>query len=163
MIKICCYTNAHLIDGNIRSRPRSSSWQGASLTPVVNCSFEHHTGDSTIWLGSALILRENTWGWSGDSQLSTPSTNFTRDLWFDGYLEYPHAEKALYIHKHPCLLRDSNPVPYSTVVSAINLYTGWVACKNINNMIEEQSHTTFYLPGCGKDISQIVGIRLLIN
>ncbi|GFT25405.1 hypothetical protein TNCV_182321 [Trichonephila clavipes] len=29
----------------------------------------------------------------------------------DGYLEYQHAAKALYIYKHPCLLRDSNPSP----------------------------------------------------
>ncbi|GFV06842.1 hypothetical protein TNCV_4157471 [Trichonephila clavipes] len=33
------------------------------------------------------------------------------DLRLDGYLEYPHAAKALDIYKHPCLLRDSSPVP----------------------------------------------------
>ncbi|GFW44348.1 uncharacterized protein TNCV_1747771 [Trichonephila clavipes] len=33
------------------------------------------------------------------------------DLRLDGYLEYPHAAKVLYKYKHPCLLRDSNPVP----------------------------------------------------
>ncbi|GFV13912.1 hypothetical protein TNCV_523891 [Trichonephila clavipes] len=34
--------------------PRNSSWQRASR------SFEHYTGDSTIWLDSTPILRENT-------------------------------------------------------------------------------------------------------
>ncbi|GFW61763.1 hypothetical protein TNCV_3706981 [Trichonephila clavipes] len=29
----------------------------------------------------------------------------------DGYLEYSHAEKVLYIYKHTYLLRDSNPGP----------------------------------------------------
>ncbi|GFT03035.1 putative mariner transposase [Trichonephila clavipes] len=33
------------------------------------------------------------------------------DLRLDGYFEYLHALKALYIYKHPCLLRDSNPAP----------------------------------------------------
>ncbi|GFV74953.1 hypothetical protein TNCV_1041911 [Trichonephila clavipes] len=48
----------------------------------------------------------------GDSQ--GPPTSFPlpstkrEDLWLDGYLENRHAPKALYIYKHPCLLRDSN-------------------------------------------------------
>ncbi|GFU14633.1 cytochrome P450 2J5 [Trichonephila clavipes] len=50
-----------------QGRPKSyslDSWftggLGASCTPVVSRSFEHDTGDSTIWLGSTPILRENT-------------------------------------------------------------------------------------------------------
>ncbi|GFU70325.1 hypothetical protein TNCV_2106641 [Trichonephila clavipes] len=39
--------------------PRNSSRQGARFTPVVYRSFEHHLGDSVIWLGSTPILREN--------------------------------------------------------------------------------------------------------
>ncbi|GFW57604.1 hypothetical protein TNCV_2925231 [Trichonephila clavipes] len=31
----------------------------ANCTPAVSCSFEHHAGDSMIWLGYSLILREN--------------------------------------------------------------------------------------------------------
>ncbi|GFW94838.1 hypothetical protein TNCV_4248781 [Trichonephila clavipes] len=30
------------------------------------------------------------------------------ELQLNSYLEYSHAVKALYIYKHPCLLRDSN-------------------------------------------------------
>ncbi|GFX35803.1 transposase [Trichonephila clavipes] len=41
------------------------------------------------------------------NNLSLPQTS-RDDL--RGYLEYPHAGKELYINKHPCLLRDSNPV-----------------------------------------------------
>ncbi|GFV68086.1 hypothetical protein TNCV_1873681 [Trichonephila clavipes] len=33
------------------------------------------------------------------------------DLRLNGYLEYSHAEKALYICKHPCFLRNWNPGP----------------------------------------------------
>ncbi|GFY01758.1 uncharacterized protein TNCV_1467501 [Trichonephila clavipes] len=35
------------------------------------------------------------------------------DLKLDGCLEYPYAAKTLYIYKHPCLHRDSNPSPMS--------------------------------------------------
>ncbi|GFX17316.1 uncharacterized protein TNCV_3553211 [Trichonephila clavipes] len=38
-----------------------------------------------------------------------PSTS-REDMRLDGYLKYPHAAKALYIYKHPCLLRDSDRV-----------------------------------------------------
>ncbi|GFX55328.1 uncharacterized protein TNCV_3968821 [Trichonephila clavipes] len=33
------------------------------------------------------------------------------DLRLNGNLECSHAAHALYIYKHPCLLRDSNPFP----------------------------------------------------
>ncbi|GFY24801.1 hypothetical protein TNCV_2689921 [Trichonephila clavipes] len=51
------------------------------------------------------------WGGQGPpTSLPLPPT-IREDLWLDGYLEYSYAAKALYIYKHPCLLRDSNPVP----------------------------------------------------
>ncbi|GFX34471.1 uncharacterized protein TNCV_3657091 [Trichonephila clavipes] len=34
-----------------------------------------------------------------------------KDLRLDDYLEYPPVAKALYIYKHPCLLRDSKSNP----------------------------------------------------
>ncbi|GFT61500.1 hypothetical protein TNCV_4271871 [Trichonephila clavipes] len=40
--------------------PRNSSGQVTGCTPVVNRSFEHQTGDGTIWLGSTTTLRKNT-------------------------------------------------------------------------------------------------------
>ncbi|GFW46263.1 uncharacterized protein TNCV_2813581 [Trichonephila clavipes] len=59
---------------------------------------------------------------------SLPLSSTSReDLRFDGYLEYPHAAKALYIYKHPCLLRDSNPGP--TAQQSVSLTTipdGWL-------------------------------------
>ncbi|GFW68557.1 hypothetical protein TNCV_529121 [Trichonephila clavipes] len=54
------------------------------------------------------------WGWSGASHLSFPSTNHTRGLAARRLFRVPHTAKALYIYKHPCLLRDSNPVPTAT-------------------------------------------------
>ncbi|GFX22733.1 uncharacterized protein TNCV_4838701 [Trichonephila clavipes] len=80
-------------------------------THVVSRSLEHHAGDSTFWLASTPIMRENTRGGQG-SPTSLPLPPTSREgLRLDGYLEYPHAAKALYIYKHLCLLRDSSPVP----------------------------------------------------
>ncbi|GFV26677.1 uncharacterized protein TNCV_4059971 [Trichonephila clavipes] len=61
--------------------------------------------------------------WGGQrppASLLLPPTS-RDDLRLDGYLEYPPAMKALYIYKHPCLLRDSNPVP--TVQQSASLTT----------------------------------------
>ncbi|GFV09575.1 uncharacterized protein TNCV_3159721 [Trichonephila clavipes] len=81
-------------------------------TPVVGRSLEHHAGDSTIYLGSTPILRENTLreGQGPPSSLSHPPTS-REDSRLNGYSEYSQAVKALYIYKHPCLLRDSNLGP----------------------------------------------------
>ncbi|GFX44201.1 uncharacterized protein TNCV_4119971 [Trichonephila clavipes] len=80
--------------------------------PVVSRSFEHHTGDSTIYLGFTPILRGNTLGNVQGPTTSYPLPPISReDLLLDGTLEYPHAVKALYIYKHSCLLQNSNPVP----------------------------------------------------
>ncbi|GFY09157.1 hypothetical protein TNCV_4663481 [Trichonephila clavipes] len=66
--------------------------KGLEIYSCRYSSFEHHTGDSTIWLGSTPILRENTLGVIKDSHLSSPSTNTSPEvLWLDGYLEYSHA------------------------------------------------------------------------
>ncbi|GFX60508.1 hypothetical protein TNCV_1182271 [Trichonephila clavipes] len=73
--------------------------------------FEHHTGDNTIWLVSTPNLRDDTCGWSGDSYLSSPFTNLTRGPPARRLFRRPHAGKALYIYKHPYLLRDSNQGP----------------------------------------------------
>ncbi|GFS79102.1 uncharacterized protein TNCV_4408271 [Trichonephila clavipes] len=37
--------------------PRNSSWQRAKCMPLLSPSFEHHTGDSAIWLSSIPILK----------------------------------------------------------------------------------------------------------
>ncbi|GFS95113.1 uncharacterized protein TNCV_2704681 [Trichonephila clavipes] len=105
----CCYL-CRLIQSNIRSRP-TKFIVDIEITPVVSLSFEHHAGDSTILLGSTQILRENNLEVVRGLQLSSRSTTSREDLLLDGYLECPHATKALYIYKHPCLLWDSNPDP----------------------------------------------------
>ncbi|GFY18139.1 hypothetical protein TNCV_2045471 [Trichonephila clavipes] len=49
-------------------------------TPVVSCSFEHHTSDSTMWLVSTPILRKTLWRWSSAPHLFSPSNDLTRGL-----------------------------------------------------------------------------------
>ncbi|GFW55200.1 hypothetical protein TNCV_115861 [Trichonephila clavipes] len=51
------------------------------------------------------------WGWKADpTSLPLPPTS-RNDLRLDGCLEYSHSVKALFIFKHPSLLRVSNPGP----------------------------------------------------
>ncbi|GFU07159.1 hypothetical protein TNCV_3474241 [Trichonephila clavipes] len=72
------------------------------------------------------ILMENTVGVvRGLPPLFPFHPTLRDDLWLDGYLNYPHAAKALYIYKHPCLLPGFEPSPNGTAVSVINQYTGW--------------------------------------
>ncbi|GFW93495.1 transposable element Tc1 transposase [Trichonephila clavipes] len=79
-------------------------------TPVFSLNLEHHAGDSTIWLISTPILRENALEVVRYlPSLSTPSTNLNRGFAFRWSFRVPPATKALYIYKYPCLLRDSNP------------------------------------------------------
>ncbi|GFT60837.1 hypothetical protein TNCV_3615741 [Trichonephila clavipes] len=75
------------------------------LTPIVIRSFEHHTGDRTI-----AGFHPNFEGEHPGVVRGLPPTS-REDLWLEGYLKYLQAVKALYIYKHPCLLRDSNPGP----------------------------------------------------
>ncbi|GFX16036.1 uncharacterized protein TNCV_4702951 [Trichonephila clavipes] len=57
------------------------------------------------------LEREHSGGGQGPPT-SLPLPPPSREDWrLDCYLKYPHAAKALYIHKYPCLLRDLNPVP----------------------------------------------------
>ncbi|GFW12057.1 uncharacterized protein TNCV_4531221 [Trichonephila clavipes] len=66
-----------------------------SYTPVVIRSFEHHAGDTVIWLVSTPILRENTLEGRHCPSISLPLPPTIRgELRLDGYLEYPHAVKA---------------------------------------------------------------------
>ncbi|GFY27418.1 hypothetical protein TNCV_2070381 [Trichonephila clavipes] len=55
---------------------------------------------------------ENSGLGPGASHLCVPSTNLMKkDLWLAGYLEYPHAMKALSICKHPYLFSGFEPKP----------------------------------------------------
>ncbi|GFU53394.1 hypothetical protein TNCV_4421721 [Trichonephila clavipes] len=59
----------------------------SKVTPVVSRSFEHHTGDSTIWLVSTPILMEDTWGGQGPPTPLPLLPTTREDLRLDGYLE----------------------------------------------------------------------------
>ncbi|GFT06503.1 hypothetical protein TNCV_3356291 [Trichonephila clavipes] len=93
--------------------------------PVVNRSFEHHTGDSTNQLVSTPILREDTWGWSGASHLPTPSTNHTRGLVARRLFKVSPCFKGT-IHLQTSMSSSGfKHSPHGTPVSVANHYTGW--------------------------------------
>ncbi|GFY08799.1 hypothetical protein TNCV_4659921 [Trichonephila clavipes] len=94
---------------------------------VVSRSFEHHTGDRTIWLSSTPMLKESPWGFPGISHLSSPSTNLTRGLAARQLFKVPLCRKGT---KHLQTLMPSQglePKPCGTAVSVTNHYTGWGA------------------------------------
>ncbi|GFT24355.1 uncharacterized protein TNCV_3252091 [Trichonephila clavipes] len=62
--------------------------------------------------------RKSRGGQRHPTYLPLPPTS-QEDLRLDGCLEYPHAAKAIYIYKHPCLLRDLNPVPTAPQSSSL--------------------------------------------
>ncbi|GFW15171.1 hypothetical protein TNCV_173181 [Trichonephila clavipes] len=96
-----------------------------SVTPVVSRSFEHHIGDSTIWLGFTPILRDDIWGRSWASHLSSPSTNLTRGLAVRRLLIVPpHREGTIHLQTS-VPSPGFEPRPYATAVSVANHYTGW--------------------------------------
>ncbi|GFW55384.1 hypothetical protein TNCV_117681 [Trichonephila clavipes] len=80
--------------------PRNSSRESARCTSVVSRCLEHDTCESKILFGSTSILRENTLG-EARPPISLPLPQASReDLQLDGYLEYPHVIRTLYVNKH---------------------------------------------------------------
>ncbi|GFV36150.1 hypothetical protein TNCV_1974861 [Trichonephila clavipes] len=95
---------SHLSDV-VRSRPTKFRVLDVRLSLSVALS----TIQMTVRFGT---IQRTPWRWSGASHLSFFYTNLSReDLRLDGFLNYTYAAQALYIYKHPCLLRDSNPGP----------------------------------------------------
>ncbi|GFX72615.1 uncharacterized protein TNCV_4062111 [Trichonephila clavipes] len=82
-------------------------------------SFELQESDSAILLDSTPILKEKIL--RVVRSLLTPSSE---NLRLDGYLEYPHAEKTLYLQTS--MPPGFEPRPNGIAVSVTNLYTGWV-------------------------------------
>ncbi|GFX06771.1 uncharacterized protein TNCV_3113591 [Trichonephila clavipes] len=71
---------------------------------------------------------ENTLGGGQRPPTTLPRPPTSReDLQLDGYLEYPNAAKELYIYKHLCLLRDSNPGPMAQHTALLTTVPdGWL-------------------------------------
>ncbi|GFW07730.1 hypothetical protein TNCV_3918631 [Trichonephila clavipes] len=66
---------------------------GLRCMPVVSCSFEHHAGDNTIWLGSTPISeRTSGGGQRPPNSLPLPPTS-RENLQLDGYSEYPMPQR----------------------------------------------------------------------
>ncbi|GFV57023.1 uncharacterized protein TNCV_2931461 [Trichonephila clavipes] len=92
--------------------PRNSSWLRARFLRL-SLALAFSTMQKTVRFCSVptQFRVRKAWGSQGHpTTLPFPQTS-REDLGIDGYLEYPHAAKALYIYKHPCLLWDSNPGP----------------------------------------------------
>ncbi|GFT68496.1 uncharacterized protein TNCV_1896931 [Trichonephila clavipes] len=93
--------------------------KGANCTPVVIHSFEHQ-GHSTIWLGSTPIFEGKHPGGGHRPPTSVSLRPASREnLRPDGYLEYLHDARALYIYKQLCHFRDSNPEPTAPQSAAL--------------------------------------------
>ncbi|GFT81598.1 hypothetical protein TNCV_3674281 [Trichonephila clavipes] len=97
--------------------------------PAVSCSFELYVGDNTIWLGSTPILRENIWGWSETSHLSSSSTHLMRGLAAQWLLRVSQSHKeGGTIHLQTSMFSPGfEPRPYNTAVSITNFHTRWTA------------------------------------
>ncbi|GFU01733.1 uncharacterized protein TNCV_1522531 [Trichonephila clavipes] len=107
--------------GTSQSENRYLSHHAQTMVIAWSLSFEHHAGDSTILLASTSFSENALGGNQGlPTSLLLPPTS-QEDLRLDGYLKYSYAVKALFIYKHPCLLRDLNPVP--TVAQSASLTT----------------------------------------
>ncbi|GFX73925.1 uncharacterized protein TNCV_397361 [Trichonephila clavipes] len=92
---------------------------------------------------SRRVAEEENPGGGQGPPTSVPLPPTTReDLRLDGYLEYPHAAKALCIYKHPCLLRDSIPVPTAPQSASLTtLPDGRRSCKKSKSKTEIQKYT----------------------
>ncbi|GFU76959.1 hypothetical protein TNCV_4521151 [Trichonephila clavipes] len=106
---------------------RNLSWQGASSTSVVSLTFEHHTIDSMICLGSSPILWENTLR----GQRLPPTS---RDVVL--FRVAPSSKDTLHLQTFMLSL-EFEPRPYGTAVSVINHYTGWVSLRNVWSTMEQ--------------------------
>ncbi|GFW42763.1 uncharacterized protein LOC103524116 [Trichonephila clavipes] len=100
-------TNATYLTKSYQVPRNSSRLRAGIFTHVVSLSFEHHGFPQF----HPKLEGENPGG-DQEPPTSLPLLPTTQeDLRLDSYLECPHAANTLYIYKHPCLLRDSNPVP----------------------------------------------------
>ncbi|GFX17171.1 hypothetical protein TNCV_2856941 [Trichonephila clavipes] len=101
--------------------PQISSWQRAQRRRSLAVALS--TLQVTVRFGSVppQFRGRILWGWSEAFQFSFPSTNLTRGLVARRLFTESHAAKALYIYKHPCLLRDSNPDPMALQSASLTI------------------------------------------
>ncbi|GFV96107.1 hypothetical protein TNCV_1870681 [Trichonephila clavipes] len=91
--------------------PRKISSQRARCAPVVSSSFEHHTAQCVLARFHSNFEEEHLRVVRGLRRLSLFHQPHERICSSTAIWTTPHAAKALYIYKHPCLLRYSNPGP----------------------------------------------------
>ncbi|GFU85058.1 hypothetical protein TNCV_1553211 [Trichonephila clavipes] len=120
---ICCCYLCHLIGKGQITAHEIHHGKGL-LTPVLNRSFEHHTGDRTLYLGSTPILRENTLEEGQGPPNSHPLQLTSReDLRVDGCLKSTLCREDT-IHLQTCMFSPGFETrPYGATVSVANHYT----------------------------------------
>ncbi|GFT31391.1 uncharacterized protein TNCV_608261 [Trichonephila clavipes] len=113
---------------------------GLRLVPVVSRSFDHHTGDSTIWINSTSILRENTL--EVVRYLPSLSINLMREEFrLDGYL--PPCRKGIpFIHAGTRIhdLRHSSQRPSTVPKESFRLTASCVARDKPWSTLCKKSH-----------------------
>ncbi|GFV29391.1 hypothetical protein TNCV_438101 [Trichonephila clavipes] len=118
--------------------PRNSSWQRAKWRLLFAVALSTiQVGDSTIWLVSTPILREDTRGWSGASHLSTPSTNHTRGLAARRLFRVPPCCKGIIHLQTSMSTPEFKPSLYGTAVSVANHYTGWATKMMLVSLLSD--------------------------
>ncbi|GFT73151.1 hypothetical protein TNCV_2554371 [Trichonephila clavipes] len=101
---------------------RNSPRQRARCTHAVSRNFLYHSGDSTIWLGSTPILRENILEVAKELNSYSLLSTSPEDFWLDGYLECRKDTAHLQI---PLLSLEFESRPFGTAVSVTNNCTRW--------------------------------------
>ncbi|GFU94132.1 transposable element Tcb2 transposase [Trichonephila clavipes] len=99
---------------------------------------------------------QTPWGGQGPPTSVPDPLTSREDLRPDACLEYSHAEKALYICKHPCLLRDSKTCPVASHCQVIYSQFGLAIHKNDHQarrrFVEWAQNEIAVVPDCHKRI-----------
>ncbi|GFY12560.1 hypothetical protein TNCV_2447511 [Trichonephila clavipes] len=98
----------------------------ARCTPIVSRSFEQHSADSTFWLDTTQILRENTLGVIRAFHLSFSSANLTRGLKARWLFRVRTCCKDAIHLQTPMSYTGFKPRSYGIAVSVSNHHTRWV-------------------------------------
>ncbi|GFT53567.1 hypothetical protein TNCV_3325141 [Trichonephila clavipes] len=110
--------------------PRISSWQRAKLRMSLSVALSTIQVTERFSPFSILILRKENLGWSGT--YLPPLFSFDQHHERASARICPYASKTLYIYKHSCLLRNSNPGPATQQSASLTLY--WMddeKCVNV--------------------------------
>ncbi|GFX17491.1 hypothetical protein TNCV_3410911 [Trichonephila clavipes] len=99
--------------------PQNSSWQRTRCMSIFSRNFENHAENSPFWFSSTKILKKNPQGWSGAFNLSSPSTNLTRELGALRLFKVPPCRNIISMNSP-----EFEPKSYGTAINFANHYIG---------------------------------------